>query len=111
MKYRKKPVIIDAFQWHKNGDHPEDGAEVFETGEFKGKLLEGKVIRYFRLPDFSGKTICSTCNKPFHAHGWIDTLEGGYKVCPGDWIITGIRGERYPCKDDIFNATYESVDV
>jgi hypothetical protein len=39
-------------------------------------------------------------------HGWIDTLEGGHNVCPGDWIITGIKGENYPCKPDIFQATY-----
>jgi hypothetical protein len=40
-------------------------------------------------------------------HGWIDTLEGGHIVCPGDWIITGVVGELYPCKPDIFEATYE----
>jgi hypothetical protein len=42
-----------------------------------------------------------------HDHGWIDTLEGGHNVCPGDWIITGVKGEHYPCKPDIFAATYE----
>ena len=41
--------------------------------------------------------------------GWIETLEGGYIVTPGDWIIIGIKGERYPCKPDIFDATYEPV--
>lgn len=44
-----------------------------------------------------------------HDHGWIDTLEGGHIVCPGDFIITGVKGERYPCKPDIFAATYEPV--
>jgi len=42
-----------------------------------------------------------------HNHGWIDTLEGGHIVCPGDWIITGVKGENYPCKPDIFEATYD----
>jgi hypothetical protein len=42
-----------------------------------------------------------------HYHGWIETLEGGHTVCPGDWIITGIRGEYYPCKPNIFELTYE----
>jgi len=42
-----------------------------------------------------------------HVHGWIDTLEGGHIVCPGDWIITGVAGENYPCKPKIFAATYE----
>jgi hypothetical protein len=37
----------------------------------------------------------------------IHTLEGTMRANPGDWVITGIKGERYPCKDDIFRATYE----
>lgn len=41
----------------------------------------------------------------------INTLEGQMIVSPGDYIITGIKGERYPCKPDIFEATYELVDV
>ena len=39
----------------------------------------------------------------------IRTLEGPHTVSPGDWIITGIKGERYPCKPDIFEATYDEV--
>ena len=39
-------------------------------------------------------------------HGWIDTLEGGHIVCPGDYIITGVQGERYPRKPNIFEETY-----
>jgi len=41
----------------------------------------------------------------------IDTLEGVLHVSDGDWIITGVQGEQYPCKPDIFNATYEEVEV
>lgn len=77
MKYRKKPVIIEATQWFKHGDHPQ-------------------VMRY-EHPE-SGKI------------GWISTLEGGHIVTPGDYIITGIKGEHYPCKPDIFEATYEKVE-
>jgi hypothetical protein len=41
----------------------------------------------------------------------IDTLEGrALEVTPGDWIITGVKGEKYPCKPDIFDATYEAVE-
>ncbi len=40
----------------------------------------------------------------------IHTLEGDMTAMPGDWIITGIKGEQYPCKPDIFLATYELVD-
>jgi hypothetical protein len=39
----------------------------------------------------------------------IKTLEGWLRVSPGDWVITGVKGERYPCKPDIFEATYEQA--
>lgn len=106
-KYRKKPVVIDATQWFKNGDHPEDGNERFPDGPYEGELLQGKVVRYFRHPNVPGTKACEHCGKAMHVHGWIDTLEGGHIVCPGDWIITGVNGEHYPCKPDIFEKTYE----
>src|SRR5574338_445840 len=40
----------------------------------------------------------------------VDTLEGPLEVAPGDWIIKGVKGEFYPCKPDIFKATYEPCD-
>ena len=97
--FRKKPVVITAVQWRQNGDHPDDGV--------RG---EGAVVRYFRHPGVRGDALCSDCGRHFHDHGWIDTLEDGHRVCPGDWIITGVKGERYPCKPDIFAATYEAVE-
>lgn len=45
------------------------------------------------------------------AEMFINTLEGTMKASPGDWIITGVNGEQYPCKDDIFRKTYEPVDA
>jgi len=109
-KFRKKPVVINATQWFKNGDHPEDGYGRFEEGEFKGELLEGKVVRYYRTPECDGASKCKHCDNTMHHHGWIDTLEGGHIVCPGDWVITGVQNEKYPCKPDIFDATYEPVN-
>lgn len=117
-KYRKKPVIIEASQWFKNGDHPNDfSAEKvgFENGELrtwtgaevKANGWEGQVVRYYRNPNGDAQNICKHCGNIMHIHGWIDTLEGGHVVCPGNWIVTGIKGERYPCKSDIFAATYE----
>lgn len=113
MKYRKKPVVIEATQWHKNGDHPDDAIEMISVahGKYDSFPSEGKVVRYFRRPDVSGRAECRHCARAMHDHGWIDTKEGGHIVCPGDFIITGVQGERYPCKPDIFAATYEpSVD-
>jgi hypothetical protein len=77
MKFRKKPVVIEATQWWKMGDHP----AVVETPEW---VVGGG-----------------------HPRGWVETLEGGHIVTPGDWIITGVQGEHYPCKPDIFEMTYE----
>lgn len=111
-QFRKKPVIIEAHQWLKNGDHPNDAAtEMFDypNGQRPQVIREGAVVRYFRHPDVSGEQSCERCGVRMHDHGWIDTLEGGHTVCPGDWIITGVQGERYPCKPDIFAATYEPV--
>jgi hypothetical protein len=90
MKYKKKPVIIEAIQWFNDGDDPD--VEDYEL--------------YHKL---EGINICKICDKGMYSHGWIKTLEGGHIVCPGDYIITGIKGEKYPCKPDIFKLTYESA--
>jgi hypothetical protein len=79
MKFRKKPVVIDAVQW------------------FPGTPVEGVTERA------SGDPISEVV-------GVIRTLEGDMTALPGDWIITGVKGEKYPCKPDIFEATYERVE-
>lgn len=117
-KYRKKPVVVTASQWFKNGDHPEDYAEdkidadgTKWTADYQREHdWEGQVVRYYRHPDYPGGTICDQCGQPLHVHGWIDTLEQGHRVCPADVIITGVQGERYPCKPDIFEATYSPAE-
>ena len=76
MKFRKKPVVIEATQWFKNGDHH--------------AVIPGKL---------NGMPVY-----------WINTLEGDMMVSEGDWIITGVRGEHYSCKPDIFDMTYERVE-
>ena len=89
--YRKKPVVIEAVQFFKLGDHP-------------------KVIEAVKRPDgviFLHNQICEDGGAGYvHTFG-ILTLEGAYEVSIGDWIITGVKGECYPCKPDIFEATYE----
>ncbi|MGC1212628.1 MAG: hypothetical protein WA890_15315 [Micromonospora sp.] len=86
-KFRKKPVVIEAAQWWRMGDHPAATA-------------------YDRHENAKG-AVTHQCGRESREHGWVDTLEGGHIVCPGDWIITGVQGEHYPCKPDIFEATYE----
>jgi hypothetical protein len=116
-QFRKKPVVIEATQWFKNGDHPNDhqpfsGADTPTNRERYLDYLasEGHVVRYYRRPGGDGQTECKYCGQIMHFHGWIDTAEGGHIVCPADWVITGVKGERYPCKPDIFDATYEPVE-
>ena len=109
MKYRKKPVVIEATQWCESGDHPEDDRETFTGTDGKPFLGEGKVVRYYRTPDMDGQTTCDLCGDIMHNHGWIDVPLSGHIVCPGDWIITETRLGYYPIKPDIFDATYERV--
>ena len=121
MKYRNKPVVIEATQWFKNGDHPLDyvkdhigfekgNLRIFTGVERMALGWEGSVVRYYRTPSRDVKTPCKHCGQIMHDHGWVDTLEGGHIVCPGDYIITGVKGEHYPCKPYIFAATYEIVE-
>ena len=108
-KFKNKPIVIEAFPWFKNGDHPEDNCETFDAGDgpFQG---EGHVVRYYRTPECDGQDKCKLCNELLHNHGWIDTMEDGHIVCPGDQIITGVAGEFYPCKPAIFKKTYDNVE-
>ncbi len=85
-KFKKKPIVIEANQWWPDG-HPQRPEDA---------LPEEKMPEVTRWEE-----------KP--AYGWIETLEGGHVVTPGDWIITGIKGEKYPCKPDIFKGTYDPV--
>jgi hypothetical protein len=90
---------------------PKDGVGEDATDPIFGgtyKRLEGAVVRFYRTPG-SWKATCQHCKGKMDDHGWIDTLEGSHTVCPGDWIITGVKGEMYPCKPDIFAATYDPV--
>lgn len=87
MKYRKKPVVIEAIQW--DGTHEQAGEVI--------AFADGAV---FVRTDLNHK----------RQYLWIDTLEGQLKVSPGDFVIRGLRGEYYPCKPDIFEATYEQVE-
>ena len=81
--YLRLPLEIQATQWFKDGDHP--------------------VVK----PLTQGLHTLSIVNPVQY---FIRTLEGDMRVIPGDWIITGIRGEHYPCKDEIFKETYQEVD-
>ena|ERR1035437_6019066 len=80
-KFRKRPIVVEAWQYPGPvSTHPE-------------WLTEDKFYISYKEP----------------SNLYIRTLEGDMKASPGDWIIKGVKGELYPCKPDIFEATYEPV--
>lgn len=93
MKYRKKPVVIDAVQW--------SGSNLREMEQFTGSKLECDL--YSDTAWEVGKSAPLFSFK-------IATLEGVMKAMPGDYIIKGVSGEFYPCKPDIFEKTYEQAE-
>lgn len=85
LKFRKKPVVIEAVQF-----------DYFNIDKCK---------------EFVGEFFISEQRQGIGAVGYfIKTLEGSMICTPKDWIIKGINGEFYPCKPDIFEKTYEKVD-
>lgn len=87
MKYRKKPVIIEAVQ-HTGSSSVAAAIQKWMQGEeYKAPVVQTRDIRPMEIP----------------------TLEGVMIASPGDWIIKGVNGEFYPCKPDIFEKTYEEV--
>jgi len=92
MKFKKKPIVIEAEQYKGvNSSEP---------------LPEGVVPPVTGLKGAAIQIVAS--ERPLGAY--IKTLEGNMLVSSGDWIITGVAGEKYPCKPDIFEATYEAVE-
>jgi hypothetical protein len=90
MKFRKKPVVIEAVQ-------------------YKGQEVEG-VCTDSRCESMRRYASTDARDRGGFIIPHIHTLEGAMAVSPDDWIITGVKGERYPCKPDIFDATYEPVE-
>jgi hypothetical protein len=84
MRFRKKPVEIEAMQW------------------------DGSIQSADEIEKWSGKTAC-WADSNLETRIFIKTLEGEMRADPGDWIIKGVAGEFYPCKPDIFDKTYDRV--
>ena len=92
MKYRKKPVVIEAIQWH--------GDNLNEIKEFVGESLDYSII----------DTAWEVGKGAPHVLMKIHTLEGDHECTKGDYIIKGVQGEFYTCKPDIFEQTYEVAE-
>lgn len=110
MKYRKKPVLTEATQWFKNGDHPQDQSlPVEKTGESPG-LTEGKVVRFFQSLNIPGGRFCPKCGNVMQRHGVMTGLNGEEIVCPGDYIVTDRKGRHYLLTAVDFEAQYEPYE-
>lgn len=105
MKFRKKPVVIEAQQWFPPGHEQHDPSMLSDR---KGNSVDppdfrqtGDLFLKFKggLPNVGGENVYA-----------IRTLEGDMRVSPGDWVIIGVKGEKYACKPDIFAATYEPAN-
>ena len=92
-KFRKKPVVIEAITFDELVKHGlENGANVVNDMPWSW--------------DYNGHEISHENDECY----LIPTLEGTMKMTPNDMLITGVKGEIYPCKKDIFEATYELAE-
>lgn len=82
IKFRKKPIVVEAIQWDGTPDRAQE------------------------IIEWSGGQVALSVSKTLLE---IFTLEGLHQAITGDWIIKGVQGEFYPCKPDIFEQTYEPV--
>lgn len=87
-KYRKRPVVIDAYEFNNRNSNPIPAwlTDAVEDGTVSVAMSRGNA---------TGMS--------------IKTLEGEMTASLGDWIIMGVKGEIYPCKPDVFSATYDKV--
>lgn len=108
MRFRKKPVVIDAMQMAEDTatnrkvaewivDHGYRALGYDDTEVDPEEVDEMYVYGDYVLPEYGENFLT------------IPTLEGDMNASPGDWIIRGIQGEFYPCKPDIFEQTYEAI--
>lgn len=100
-KFRKKPVVVEAMLW--DGGNADEIVQWVQGGwdrptPFAQNEGHGIWIKQKAFPDESQNCLWFLV---------IPTMEGDHEAAPGDWIIKGVKGEFYPCKPDIFAATYE----
>jgi|WetSurMetagenome_2_1015567.scaffolds.fasta_scaffold1555532_1 hypothetical protein len=101
-KFRKKPVVIEAMQVPPLEADPDDFNEWARSVGFADYQSDRNGSLFILQREEPGGPLAGTARI---------TLEGMMAAEPGDWIIRGVKGEFYPCKPDIFAATYEPADT
>ena len=90
MRYQKKPIVIEAFRWTGGPDQTEDPAWIVDALiHCKARVMDGGTDNAIMI---------------------LSTLNGNVTVHSGEWIVKGVKGELYPCRPDIFEATYKPVN-
>ena len=89
MKFRKKPVAVEAEQWHKHGDHP--------------------AVSYFHREGYVSNQKCNDCFAIMSDHGWIDARDCGEAVCPSDWIVYDEYGDAHAWSNEAFLDKHEPI--
>jgi len=95
-QYRKKPVVVEAFQMTK--------VRRWDNSNWPNWLHEA----WQKADDEEGSLFIDS-DDPMRERLLVRTLEGVHRVTWEDWIVRGVKGELYPCKPDIFSATYDRV--
>lgn len=100
MKYMHKATkkTVDATQWFKDGDHPQDNSVKLPNGN----MSEGQVVGFYRNTDDEGR-ICNKCGHTMYEHGMINTQT----VCPGCWIVTEENNTHLVYGDVFFKKVYK----
>lgn len=96
VKFRRKPVVVEAFQFQGEHGPLPAGVRREEQSWLKGGY-------------FDDQSFLNEKYGPIYKF-FVDTIEGPLEVKPGDWVVTGIKGEHFPVKPDIFSETYESLE-
>ncbi len=115
MKYQKKPLIIEAVRWRGYSSNLGITTEPADQPvEITSENMHG--IKWEGIPDWMPKPLLERAGTvglgEIRRAGeslYIGTAEGEMRASPGDWIIRGVKGELYPCKPDIFAATYDAI--
>jgi len=102
-KYRKKPIVIEAFQFFR------DHYWSFEPPNSDDWPVWAQRACGIKTGEQGAIWMDVHTSSPTYEQFFCGTLEGKHEVSEGDYIIQGIKGEIYPCKPDIFEATYEAV--
>lgn len=109
--FRKKPALVEATQWFRNGDHPFDDSKPVDTAGPSSTLTEGKVVQFFRRLHIPGDRVCQECGNVMHKHGLINGLNDEEEIVhPGDYILTHTKGYFYRRSAKDFEALFEPYD-